>query len=195
MLVENRYTDVLKILRAYGKNYGKDYFYHFYYGVALMKRVNNHDANVRASRHFRHSIKKRNSWEAAYGYTTSLLAQVQLSNTTNSTVNRFAQHLKKLERLATGKNRKDWLFFLKARAKIVRGETTETIKELLDYAQKHPRSFAVYELLLSAYSRSGQHRQASDDIRRVYDKLQRRVPYYSTIEGTSAPLGAFAFLH
>lgn len=194
MLAENRYTDVLKILRVYKKNYGKDYFYHFYYGVALMKRVSNHDANVRASRHFSHSIKKKNSWEAAYGYTTSLLARVQLSKTTNSVVDRFDQHLKKLELLATGKNRRDWLFFLKARAKIVRGETTETIKELLDYAQKHPRSFAVYELLLSAYSRSGQHRQVSD-IRRVYDKLQRRVPYYSTIEGASAPLGAFAFLH
>lgn len=194
MLVENRYTDVLKILRAYGKNYGKDYFYHFYYGVALMKRVGNHDANLRASRHFSRSIKKKNSWEAAYGYTTSLLALVQLSNTTNNATNRFTQHLKKLERLSIGKNRRDWLFFLKARAKIVRGETTDTTKELLDYAQKHPRSFAVYELLLSAYSRSGQHRQVSD-IRRVYDKLQRRIPYYSTTEGVSAPLGAFAFLH
>ena len=194
MLAENRYSNVLKTLRVYGKNYGRDYFYHFYYGVALMRRVGSHRANVRANRHFSHSIKKKNSWEAAYGYTTSLLALVQFAKSGNSAVNRFTKHLQKLERLATGKTRRDWLFFLKARAKIVRGETTTTIKELLNYAEKHPRSFVVYELLLSAYSRNGQHRQASD-IRRVYDKLQRSVPYYSTNEGISAPLGAFAFLH
>lgn len=195
MLAENRYGHVLKNLRSYGKSYGKDYFYHFYHGVSLMRRIGNHKANVRASRHFSHSIKKKNSWEAAYGYTTSLLARISLSKATNNgkAFDRFTNHLQKLERLATGKSRRDWLFFLKARAKIVRGETDTIIKELLDYAAKHPRSFAVYELLLSAYSRNGQQRQAAD-IRRVYDKLQRHVPYYSTTEGVSSPLGAFALL-
>lgn len=182
-VAENRYRDAMKKLKLYAKYYHKDHFYYFYRGVAALKVLRGKKANNLASNNFLRSISQRSSWEGQYAYAMSLL---RAGNKT-----KFAYHLQKLEKMTVSGVHKRWLFLLKKEVDIERGDFRKAIVGLHKYIEDNPDSFKAHELLISAYTRSEQLQKAAE-VRRAHDELQRSIPYHSTVEGSTSPLGPLA---
>ncbi len=185
LVARKRSREVIKSLKDYASNYGKDYFYCFFLGVALMNVTGKSGTYKSPKALLARSLSLRDSWENNYAYAIVLLKSGQATP--------LAKHMHKLKRMSTSPVHKKWLFLLRAEIKISRGKHAAAIRGLRDYIAKHPHSFAAHRLLVAAYMRAHRPREASV-VRKAYDRLQKRVPYYSTDEGMSSPTGPFALL-
>ena len=178
-------SEVLKNLKNYEKYYEKDYFYCFFYGTTQMRMMGERGSHTPPTALLARTLAKRDVWDSNYAYALALLRSGKAAL--------LARHMPKLKRRANTSIRKNWLFLLRAEVKISSGKHTAAIKDLRSYIAKHPRSFTAHRLLIVAYMRAKQQKEAMV-VRKVYDRLQKRVPYYSTEEGMTSPLGPFAML-
>ncbi len=185
LVARKRYRDVIKNLKNYANNYGKDYFYCFFRGIALMNMMGKNGAYKSPTALLSHSLSLRDSWDNNYAYALVLLKSGKTAL--------LANHMDKLKRMAITPLHKKWLFLLRAEIKISSGKHDAAITDLRGYIAKHPHSFTAHRLLVAAYRRANR-RQEAIVVRKAYDRLQKRVPYYSTTEGMSYPLGPFALL-
>lgn len=181
----NHHRQVMNSLQDYAHAYGNDHFYYFFRGLALMRMIGKSGTQTPPSSMFLRSISRRGTWENNYAYAVALLHGGQAKQ--------LAGHMPKLKQLATTVAQKNWLKLLRAEIKISAGKHHDAIQGLRAHIRKYPRSFAAHRLLIIAYQRAQQKKEAGV-VRKVYDRLQKRVPYYSTEEGQSAPLGPFAML-
>lgn len=185
LLSRKSYRIMMKKLKNYAYNYGKDYFYYFFRGVALIGMMGKGGEYKIPIALFSHSISLRDRWENNYGYALSLLKSRKATL--------LANHMHKLERMASTPVRKKWLFLLRAEIKISTGKHDVAITDLRDYIAKHPRSFKAHRLLVAAYMRANRQQEAIV-VRKAYDRLQKHTPFYSTEESRNSPLGPFALL-
>lgn len=185
LLSRKSYRIMMKKLKNYAYNYGKDYFYYFFRGVALIGMMGKGGEYKIPTALFSHSISLRDRWENNYGYALSLLKSRKATL--------LANHMHKLERMASTPVRKKWLFLLRAEIKISTGKHDVAITDLRDYIAKHPRSFKAHRLLVAAYMRANRQQEAIV-VRKAYDRLQKHTPFYSTEESRNSPLGPFALL-
>ena len=185
LVARKHHRDVIKSLKNYANNYGKDYFYCFFRGIALMNMMGKSGAYKSPTALLSHSLSLRDSWDNNYAYALALLKSGKAAP--------LANHMGKLTRMATTPVRKKWLFLLRAEIKISSGKHDAAIAALRGYIAKHSHSFTAHRLLVAAYMRANR-RQEAIVVRKAYDRLQKRVPYYSTTEGMSYPLGPFALL-
>ena len=182
LVARKRTREVIKNLKAYANSYGKDYFYCSFLGMALMNMPGKSGAQTSTTL-LAHSLSLRDSWDNNYAYALALLK--------NDRIAQLTSHMRKLKQLAITPVHKKWLFLLRAEIKISRGRHNVAINDLRGYIAKHPHSFVAHRLLVTAYMRANRPREAVV-VRKAYDRLQKRVPYYSTEEGLSSPIGALA---
>ena len=186
IMVARQYnSDVLKNLKKYAKNFKKDYFYCFFYGTTLMRMMGKSGSSTPPTALLARTLTKRDVWDSNYAYGLALLRSGKAAP--------LARHMPKLKRLANTSVRKNWLFLLRAEVKISSGKHNAAIEDLRSYIARNPRSFTAHRLLAAAYVRAKQQKEAMV-VRKAYDRLQKRVPYYSTEEGKTSPLGPFAML-
>lgn len=185
LVARDHRREVIKSLKSYVNNYGKDYFYCFFLGIALMNTPRNNATYRSSTALLARSLSLRDSWDNNYAYALALLKSGRSAPLTG--------HMHKLEQLAITPVHKKWLFLLRAEIKISRGRHDAAIRDLRGYIAKHPHSFVAHRLLLATYMRANRPREAVV-VRKAYDRLQNRVPYYSTEEGLNSPIGALALL-
>ena len=186
MIARNDNREVLKKLQSYAKKFHKDHFYYFFKGVIMLHTMGRSNVKSSSSAFLLRSLSMRNAWDNNYAYALALLRGGKATT--------LARHMRKLKQMTTTASHKNWLFLLKTEARISSGKLDMAIAGLRSYISKHPQSFVAHRLLTVAYTRAGQQKEAIV-VRKVYDLLQTRVPYYSTEEGINSPLGAFALLY
>ena len=186
IMVSRQYNgDTLKKLKNYRKYYKKDSFYYFFYGTTLMRMMGKSGSHTSPTALLARTLSKRDVWDSNYAYALALLRSGKAAP--------LSKHMPKLKRMANTPVRKNWLFLLRAEVKISSGKHTAAIEDLRSYIARHPHSFTAHRLLIAAYLRAKQQKEAMV-VRKTYDRLQKRVPYYSTEEGKTSPLGPFALL-
>ena len=178
--------DAVKNMKVYANNYGQDYFYCFFRGIATMNMTGKSGKRASPTALISRSLSLHDSWETNYAYALVLMKGGKDA--------RFAKHMHKLKSLAITPVHKNWLFLLRAEIKISTGKHDAAIADLRNYISTHTQSFAAHRLLASAYISANKRKEAGV-VRMDYDRLQKSVPYYSTEEGMTSPVGPFALLH
>ena len=185
MVASQHNSDVLINLKNYKKNHKEDYFYNFFYGTTMMRIIGQHGSHASPTALLARTLSQHDVWESNYAYALALLRSGKAAL--------LAKHMPKLKRMTDTSVRKNWLFLLRAEIKISSGKHTAAIEDLRRYIARHPHSFTAHRLLVAAYLRAKQQKEAMV-VRKAYDRLQKRVLYYSTEEGKTSPLGPFAML-
>ncbi len=184
-MANSRNRSLIKNIKKYAINYGEDYFYCFFMGVATLNRIGRSGDYTHSTKLISRSMLLHDSWETNYAYALMLLRGKQSTQLTN--------HMRKLERITITSAHKNWLFLLRAEIKINTGKHDAATADLRHHISNNPQSFTAHRLLVAAYQRANKHKEARV-VRKAYDRLQKNIPYYNTAEGLSSPIGAFALL-
>ncbi|MDE3269854.1 MAG: hypothetical protein OYH77_06185 [Pseudomonadota bacterium] len=184
-IAQDKYRQAAKLLRKYRSNYGENVFYYHYTG-ALQLKIFRHKAKFKTvANNFNKSLLARESWESNYCMAV-LHAYMKKYVSTHEYITTIQSKYQQSEYSS-------WLFMLENETLIARGKLDKAISNLTTHLRTNHSAFRAYELLIRAYRRQNKHAKALE-LQKIFNKVIKTIPYYSTDEGAASPMGALALI-